>query len=119
MPTPKPFSPVRGSSTGRPIMALLDLLGRRWVLRILWEMRDGKAMSFRDIQSACDDVSPTSLNKRLHELKETQLIMLHPEGGYQLTEMGKSLIQAIMPLNEWATHWGDAFNTMTNSQDGD
>ena len=25
---------VRGSRTGRPIMALLDLLGRRWSLRI-------------------------------------------------------------------------------------
>ena len=30
---------VRGSRTGRPIMALLDLLGRRWTLRILWELR--------------------------------------------------------------------------------
>ena len=29
---------VRGSRTGRRIMALLDLLGRRWTLRILWEL---------------------------------------------------------------------------------
>ena len=34
---------VRGSRTGRPIMALLDLLGRRWTLRIIWELRDGAA----------------------------------------------------------------------------
>ena len=32
---------VRGSRTGRPVMALLDLLGRRWTLRIVWELRDG------------------------------------------------------------------------------
>jgi DNA-binding HxlR family transcriptional regulator len=32
---------VRGSKSGRPIMALLDLLGRRWTLRILWELREG------------------------------------------------------------------------------
>jgi DNA-binding HxlR family transcriptional regulator len=31
---------VRGSRSGRPIMVLLDLLGRRWSLRILWELRD-------------------------------------------------------------------------------
>ena len=33
---------VRGSQSGRPIMALLDLLGRRWSLRIIWELRDGR-----------------------------------------------------------------------------
>ena len=35
MTSPKPGRRVRGSSTGRPIMALLDLLGRRMTLRIL------------------------------------------------------------------------------------
>ena len=43
MPTPRPGRRVRGSRSGRPIMAALDLLGRRWALRILWELRDGRA----------------------------------------------------------------------------
>ena len=38
---------VRGSRTGRPIMALLDLLGRRWSLRILWELRGAPLTSRR------------------------------------------------------------------------
>jgi hypothetical protein len=38
---------VRGSRTGRPVMALLDLLGRRGSLRLLWELRDGHPQSFR------------------------------------------------------------------------
>ena len=38
---PRPGVPVRGSATGRPLMAAMDLLGRRWALRILWELRDG------------------------------------------------------------------------------
>ncbi|HJV56497.1 MAG TPA: transcriptional regulator, partial [Methylomirabilota bacterium] len=38
--TPRPGWPVRGSRTGRPIMALMDLLGRRWALRVIWELRD-------------------------------------------------------------------------------
>ena len=41
MTRPIPGKPVRGSKTGRPIMALLDLLGRRWALRVLWELRNG------------------------------------------------------------------------------
>jgi len=55
--TPLPGRPVRGSATGRPIMALLDLLGRRWALRVLWELRSGPVPSFRELQSRCGGVS--------------------------------------------------------------
>ena len=51
--TPKPGTPVRGSRTGRPIMAALDLLGRRWALRVLWELRGGP-LSFRELRARCD-----------------------------------------------------------------
>ncbi len=44
---------VRGSKSGRPIMALLDLLGRRWMLRIIWELRNGPLTS-RALRQACD-----------------------------------------------------------------
>ena len=44
---------VRGSRSGRPIMALLDLLGRRWTLRVLWELR-ADALGFRELQARCD-----------------------------------------------------------------
>jgi DNA-binding HxlR family transcriptional regulator len=109
---PKPGKPVRGSESGRPIMALLDLLGRRWTLRILWEMRDGTSMSFRDIQSACDNLSPTVLNKRLQELREAEIIILEDGEGYQLTEQGSELLGLLQPLNAWSDDWakrvGDA-----------
>jgi DNA-binding HxlR family transcriptional regulator len=105
MATPKPGHPVRGSASGRSIMALLDLLGRRWTLRILWEMREGHAMSFREIQTACDDLSPTSLNKRLQELRETLIVRLVENEGYQLTETGSTLLQKLAPLNDWAEEW--------------
>jgi hypothetical protein len=35
----------RGSRTGRPIMALLGLLERRWALRVTWELRRGRSVS--------------------------------------------------------------------------
>jgi DNA-binding HxlR family transcriptional regulator len=95
---------VRGSTTGRPIMALLDLLGRRWSLRVLWELHDGP-QTFRALQAACDGMSPTSLNRRLTELR-TAGIVEHTDAGYELTKSGRDLLRAFKPLNEWAKRWG-------------
>src|SRR5258705_10580770 len=71
--TPRPGRPVRGSRSGRPIMALLDLLGRRWTLRVIWELRGGR-LTFRALQEACGGVSPTVLNERVGELRESGLL---------------------------------------------
>ena len=54
-------------------MALLDLLGRRWALRILWELRD-EPLRFRELQQACDGLSPSVLNTRLGELREAGIV---------------------------------------------
>jgi hypothetical protein len=61
MSTPQVGRPVRGSKTGRPIMAALDLLGRRSSLRILWELRAGSALTFRALQDAAQ-TNPSLLN---------------------------------------------------------
>ena len=84
-------------------MALLDLLGRRWALRILWELRSG-ALTFRALQDACGGTSPTVLNKRLKELGENALIDSASD-GYALTPLGHELREGIMPLIQWSTHW--------------
>jgi DNA-binding HxlR family transcriptional regulator len=101
---PRPGTPVRGSTSGRPIMALLDLLGRRWTLRILWELRDGAAQNFRALRERCDDVSPTVLTDRLRELRDGGVVEL-VDDGYRLTARGNSLLAALAPLNAWATDW--------------
>jgi DNA-binding HxlR family transcriptional regulator len=103
MPRPRPYAPVRGSKTGRPIMALLDLLGRRWALRILWELRTGP-LSFRALQERCDGVSPSVLNTRLSELREVDLLDAG-EDGYALTEQARSLGELLVPLDAWALRW--------------
>lgn len=105
MTAPKPGRRVRGSRSGRPIMAAFDLLGRRWALRVLWELRDGPLV-FRELRERCDDVSPTVLNTRLRELREARLIE-KAEGGYALTDPGRSLGRSLRPLVRWAEDWGD------------
>ncbi len=96
-------SPVRGSKTGRPIMVVLDLLGRRVALRIVWELRRGDQMTFRALQDACE-TNPSLLNTRLKELRGVGLVE-HAEGGYHLTVEGKKMMASLMPLCDWASTW--------------
>lgn len=99
---PKPGKAVRGSRSGRPIMAALDLMGRRWVLRILWELR-GEALTFRALQQRCGDISPTVLNARLGDLRAAGLVAA--DDGYRLTAIGREAIAALAPLSAWAERW--------------
>ena len=105
---PKPGAAVRGSSTGRPVMALVDLLGRRWVLRILWEMRGDTPLTFRALQEACGGISPSVLNGRLADLRETGIAEHREEEGYALTPLGRELLDRLMPLTDWAERWAKA-----------
>ena len=95
---------VRGSKTGRPIMTLLDLLGRRWSLRILWELREAPLTS-RGLRAACDEASPTVLQARLSELREAGFVELVPAGGYGLTAIGRELQENFLPLYRFAERW--------------
>ena len=97
---------VRGSRTGRPIMVLLDLLGRRWALRILWELREA-SLRFRELQDLIG-ASPTIVNTRLAELREAKLVELDEMTGYRLTALGRELLQLFLPLHVWSEKWAKA-----------
>jgi DNA-binding HxlR family transcriptional regulator len=101
----KSTSAVRGSRTVRPIMALLDLLGRRWSLRILWELREERKLTSRALRTACDEASPTVLQARLSELREAGFIALGEAGGYGLTPLGRELSETFLPLHRFAERW--------------
>ena len=95
---------VRGSRTGRPVMQLLDLLGRRWTLRILWELREGP-LTFRALQNACGNLSPSVLNDRLRELREAGILELREPEGYAPTTIAEELGEILIPLDDWAKRW--------------
>jgi DNA-binding HxlR family transcriptional regulator len=96
---------VRGSTSGRPVMALLDLLGRRWSLRIIWELRDDRALTSRALRTACGEASPTVLQSRLSELREAGFVELVAGDGYRLTGLGKELAANFLPLYRFAERW--------------
>ena len=123
-PTPLPGRPVRGSRSGRPVMALLDLLGRRWTLRLLWELREGPVRTFRELQERCGDVSSSVLADRLRELAEAG-VTERTETGYGLTDAGVELLARLaavgglgLPMGErssraltgvgWTARWSAA-----------
>jgi DNA-binding HxlR family transcriptional regulator len=104
---------VRGSRTGRPIMVLLDLIGRRWTLRVLWELRDGP-LTARALRTACDEASPTVLQARLAELRDAGLVD-HAAGlGYGLTDQGRAFMEAFMPLYAFAADWAGTVDDTTS-----
>jgi DNA-binding HxlR family transcriptional regulator len=85
-------------------MAALDLLGRRWTLRILWELRDG-ALGARALRQRCDNMSSSVLYERLGELRSAGLVARDEHGEYELTAVGRQLGDAIAPLQRWAERW--------------
>lgn len=91
------------------INAAMDIFHRRWVLRILWELRH-QSLNFNALQIACGQLSPTVLNQRLHELREVSLIEHQSGEGYKLTPMGQELLVAMRPMMSWAVRWHQTVN---------
>jgi DNA-binding HxlR family transcriptional regulator len=97
MKIPVPGKPVRGSKSGVPVMALLDLLGRSWAMGIIWGLSE-RVMTFRKLQEYCETLGPTTLNVRIKELTKAGLIEKTTD-GYHLTAMGKEYRQPIACLH--------------------
>jgi DNA-binding HxlR family transcriptional regulator len=69
-------------------MALLDLTGRRWALRVMWELTEaGNPLTFRDLRDRCAQMSSSVLTRRLDELREAHLVT-HDDTGYMTTPLG-------------------------------
>jgi DNA-binding HxlR family transcriptional regulator len=92
-------------------MALFDLIGRRWTLRVIWELEQaGKPLTFRELRTACGDLSSSVLTRRLHELTQA-LIIEHTRAGYALTSTGRALVASLDPVLAWARDWSQALGS--------
>jgi DNA-binding HxlR family transcriptional regulator len=101
---PRPGHPARGTRTGRPLLVAFDLLGRRWALRVLWELRE-EHLGFRALQERCEGMSSSVLRDRLAELTGAGILETDADGRYGLSGHGRALMRAIAPLREWADAW--------------
>jgi DNA-binding HxlR family transcriptional regulator len=90
-------------------MAALDLFGRRWSLRIVWELQRGP-LGFRSLRQHCDDMSSSVLRQRLTELVEARVVEQLPDSSYSLSPLGQRAYRALRPLIRWSDEWADALD---------
>jgi DNA-binding HxlR family transcriptional regulator len=96
----------RRSTTAPPLAELFELVGRRWTLRILWELRE-RTLQFNELRRAVGGMSQSVLVTRLTELFGAGLVADVP-GGYRLTPAGADLVQQLGGLEAWAASWAAA-----------
>lgn len=82
----------------------LELLNRRWVMRIIWELRDAP-LTFRALQASCSEISPSVLNQRIKELRQAGVVEHIEATGYGLTVSGHELLTAFKPIMHWSFKW--------------
>jgi len=74
---------------------------------MLWELRDGP-LGARALRERCDGMSPSVLYERLGDLTGAGLIVQRNDQSYELSEVGRSLGKALVPLDKWAHHWAES-----------
>jgi DNA-binding HxlR family transcriptional regulator len=85
----------------RPAMnTVLDQLGRRWALRVVWDLRRD-ALSFNELRQRLG-ISPSVLATRLRELGEIGVVERDPTRRYRLSGRGRELARLLYELNRWA-----------------
>lgn len=98
-------------------MAAMDLLGRRWALRILWELRAGPTGA-RVLQARCDGMSSSVLYDRLRDLGASGLVERTLDDQYVLSELGAALGSALKPLDTWAESWAASLHASLHAPPG-
>ena len=103
---PQRIQNLRRATTTAKMEHALSLVGRRWALRVVWELRVGP-LNFRALRTACGDPSPSVLQRRLHELRDLGVIEKIPQLGYRLTSNGERLFQVLGQLDKWSASMSD------------
>jgi DNA-binding HxlR family transcriptional regulator len=84
----------------RAVDSVLDLLGRRWALRLVWELRRS-TRSFSELRGRTG-ISPSVLSARLAELVEAGVLERDAVRRYRLSGRGRELARILYELNRWA-----------------
>jgi len=104
-----------GVETGAscPASRAIELVAHKWTIQILFALHEaGEAVRFRNLQRAVEPITQKELTKRLRELERAGMVHrrvyaeVPPRVEYRLTELGSSLMPALIGLHEWAEHHG-------------
>jgi DNA-binding HxlR family transcriptional regulator len=84
----------------RAVESALDLLGRRWAMRLVWELRRS-TLSFSELREQTG-ISPSVLSSRVGELVGAGVLERDPGRRYRLSGRGRELARILYELNRWA-----------------
>ena len=106
-------APDANSPACRAVNSVLARVGDKWSVLIITLLGDGK-LRFNEIKRLVDTISQRMLTLTLRGLERDGLVKrtifptIPPRVEYELTELGRSLRCAVVPLGKWANeHVGD------------
>ncbi|MCV7089361.1 MULTISPECIES: winged helix-turn-helix transcriptional regulator [Mycobacterium] len=82
----------------------MELLGQRWILRVVWELEPGP-LRFLDLRHRMDNCSSSVLSERLRQLLAAGVIVKNPTKRWELTTAGAQLGSALTSVWDWAESW--------------
>ncbi|WP_019201079.1 helix-turn-helix domain-containing protein [Tsukamurella sp. 1534] len=83
------------------VLATMEFLGQRWVIRIVWELEPG-ALGFLELRRRMGNCSSSVLAARLAMLVEKGVVRKLADKQYELTSRGEALGRALWPVWDWA-----------------
>lgn len=99
--------------TACPVRDILVRVSDKWSLLTIYALGGYGTMRFNELKHRIGDVSQRMLTVTLRNLEECGLVSRHvyaevpPRVEYNLTELGRSLMQHMVPLVDWALLHGD------------
>jgi DNA-binding HxlR family transcriptional regulator len=110
-PLPPPRSEYEGacegSADGRAVREILDRIGDKWSLLVIVTLNDGM-LRFTELRRHIPGISQRMLTLTLRQLERDGLIArtvhaeVPPRVEYELTDVGRTLIEPSMALAGWA-----------------
>ena len=97
-----------------PATGLVQIIGRKYALRLLTVIGERESIRFNDLKSVMDDISSSTLTIRLAELERAGLISRQtysetpPRVEYTLTDEGRKLRQNLFALSKYASQKSEA-----------
>ena len=102
-----------------PSRQVLDRIGDRWSVLVVAVLRDGPRR-YGEIAATIEGVSQKMLTQTLRALERDGLVTrtvhatVPPRVDYELTALGRSLLDLVAALETWAyTHMGDVLAART------
>jgi DNA-binding HxlR family transcriptional regulator len=92
-----------------PVEGVLSVVSKKWAPQVITVVGNGDRIRFNEIMKKLDGISPKTLTDRLKGLERSGLVRrevfaeVPPRVEYSLTEDGRGVMDAMMPLLEWAS----------------